>query len=248
MLELAALIADMADPIVVVDVDAVRFIILNRPHARNALTRAMRADFSRILAQANADGTVSALVLTGAGGYFSAGVDLKDRIPGAPPVEPNPGVALRSLSKPIIAAIHGPCVTGALEMALSCTFAIATHAARFADTHCKVGLFPRWGGGALLTTAIGVRRARQMMLTGEFVDAGTALAWGLVNEIMPEDILLDRAAALGRAMAAQAAAQPRSFSLHVQMLASIDVTNGAQAIEQKLLSAFDHPNTHPETV
>ena len=74
---------------------------------------------------ADADPAIDALVLTGAGRCFSGGVDLKDRVPGAPPVEPNPGVALRALAKPVIAAIDGPCITGALEMALSCSFAIA---------------------------------------------------------------------------------------------------------------------------
>lgn len=215
-----------------------RFVVLNRPDARNALTRAMRVEFARLLLEADADAAVGAMVLTGAGGCFSAGVDLKDRVPGAP-VEPNPGVALRRLTKPIAAAIDGPCITGALEMALSCTFALATPAARFADTHCKVGLFPRWGGGALLTSAIGVRRARQMMLTGGFVDAHSALAWGLVNEIVPADILLERAAHLAGAMATQRAARPRSFDLHAEMLRRIDGPRESTVIERELLARYD---------
>ncbi|MGE4430944.1 MAG: enoyl-CoA hydratase-related protein [Sphingobium sp.] len=239
MVDAASLLAGSQAPIAVADGDGVRFVILNRPAARNAMTRAMRADFSAILAAADADPAIAALVLTGAAGIFSSGVDLKDRVPGAPPVEPNPGVALRRLAKPIIAAIDGPCVTGALEMALSCTFAIATPAARFADTHCKVGLFPRWGGGALLTGAIGVRRARQMMLTGDFVDADTALSWGLVNEIVPAGRLLDRAAELARAMADRAREQPLSFRLHEQMLCATDDANPASAIEGRLLARFD---------
>lgn len=241
MPEVTSIVAGSADPIVIANAEGVRFIILNRPAARNALTRAMRADFALILAEADADPRVTALVLTGAGGCFSAGVDLKDRVPGAPPVEPNPGVALRSLSKPIVAAIDGPCVTGALEMALSCAFSIATPEARFADTHCKVGLFPRWGGGAMLTSAIGVRRARQMMLTGNFIDATGALAWGLINEIVSAENLLDRAAELARAMAAQAAAQPRTFALHSEMLRRVDAAGDAGAIERRLLATFDSP-------
>lgn len=239
MADPARLVSDATDPIVVADIDAIRVVILNRPDARNALTRQMRADFARLLADADDDPAVNALVLTGVGGVFSAGVDLKDRIAGAPPVEPNPGVALRGLAKPIVAAIDGPCVTGALEMALSCSFAIATPAARFADTHCKVGLFPRWGGGTLLTGAIGTRRARQMMLTGGFVDAATALAWGLVNEIVAADGLLDRAAALATAMAAQARAQPLSYQLHAGMLRDIETHKSITAIESAALDRFD---------
>jgi enoyl-CoA hydratase len=239
MPDAASLVAGSADPIVVADERGVRFVILNRPDARNALTRTMRADFARLLVESGADDTVSGLVLTGTGGTFSAGVDLKDRIPGAPPVEPNPGVALRSLAKPVVAAIDGACVTGALEMALSCNFAIATPQARFADTHCKVGLFPRWGGGALLTGAIGTRRARQMMLTGGFIDADTALGWGLINEIVPANALLARAATLVGAMAAQARANPLPYRLHAAMLRDIETGTPAAATERAALDDFD---------
>lgn len=241
MPDLATLIAGSTDPIVVADAGEVRFIVLNRPTARNALTRAMRADFAALLAEADANTQVAAIVLTGAGGSFSAGVDLKDRVPGALPVEPNPGIALRSVVKPLVAAIDGACVTGALEMALSCAFAIATPAARFADTHCKVGLFPRWGGAAMLTQAIGVRRARQMMLTGGFIDAQTALSWGLINEIVPPGRLLDRAAELATAMARLAETQPRTFLLHAEMLRSIATAGDAANIERGQLARFDSP-------
>ncbi len=239
MADVAALVAGSTTPIVVADDGEVRFVILNRPEARNALTRAMRADFARLLAEADGDERIAALVLTGAAGVFSAGVDLKDRIAGAPPVEPNPGVALRALDKPIVAAIDGACVTGALEMALSCSFAIATPQARFADTHCKVGLFPRWGGGTLLTAAIGTRRARQMMLTGSFIDADTAFAWGLVNEIVSSDDLFNRAVSLARAMATQASAHPLPYRLHDRMLRAIDAQLPAVAIETAALDLFD---------
>jgi enoyl-CoA hydratase len=239
MPDVADLVAGSPAPIAVADRGEVRFIVLNRPAARNALTRAMRADFAAIVAEAERDDGVAAIVLTGAGGVFSAGVDLKDRVPGAPPVKPNPAEVLRALTKPVVAAIDGPCVTGALEMALSCDFAIATPGARFADTHCKVGLFPRWGGGTLLTGAIGARRARQMMLTGGFVDAEAACAWGLVNEIVPAKDLLDRAAALAAAMAAQARAYPLSYHLHARMLRDIDARAQPDTIERTALAQFD---------
>ncbi|PTR12572.1 MULTISPECIES: enoyl-CoA hydratase-related protein [unclassified Novosphingobium] len=239
MTEIADLLAGSVEPLVIADRGRIRFLVLNRPAARNALTRAMRADFARLLAEADVSADIDALVLTGAGGCFSGGVDLKDRIPGAPPVEPNPGVALRRLAKPTIAAIDGPCITGALEMALSCDIAIATPEARFADTHCKVGLFPRWGGGTLLTSAIGVRRARQMMLTGAMVDASTALAWGLINELIATPQLLDRAAELARAMAERALLQPLSFDLHTTMLDRMAAADAASQIETEMLDRFD---------
>ncbi len=239
MSELSDLLNGAQAPLVVADRNAIRFVVLNRPAARNAMTRAMRADFAGILAEADRDDAVDAVILTGAGGCFSAGVDLKDRVPGAPPVEPNPGAALRALHKPVIAAIDGACVTGALEMALSCAFAIATPAARFADTHCKVGLFPRWGGGAMLSGAIGIRRARQMMLTGDFIDAATAADWGIINEVVPEETLLARASELARTMSASAKAQPLSYRLHSEMLRDFETHSTATAIEHGMLALFD---------
>jgi enoyl-CoA hydratase len=236
------LLGGSTDPLVIADRQRVRYIVLNRPTARNALTRAMRADFAALLAEAEADTAVDALVLTGAGQCFSAGVDLKDRLHGAPPVEPNPGVALRSLTKPAIAAVDGFCITGALEMALSCAFVIASAQAKFADTHCKVGLFPRWGGGKLLTSAIGIRRARQMMLAGTMIDATTALAWGLVNEIVPDERLLDRAGELASAMSDQSRQQPLSYSLHKAMLDAIADMDRSASIERDLLDRFDRHN------
>ena len=233
-------IASTEAPIIVRDEGAVRLILLNRPHARNALTRAMRQEFAQHLAQADADAQISAVVLSGTGGCFSAGVDLKDRIAGAAPIKPNPAQALRSLNKPVIAAIDGYCITGALEMALSCDFAIATPTAQFADTHCRVGLFPRWGGGHLLSSAIGVRRARQMMLAGQMINATTALAWGLINEIQPQYELLPRACALASAMAQQAAAQPLAYHAHKTMLDAIAAGADPVASEAKMLHHFDH--------
>ncbi|HZU64898.1 MAG TPA: enoyl-CoA hydratase-related protein, partial [Novosphingobium sp.] len=150
-----------------------------------------------------------------------------------------PAAALRALTKPVVAAIDGPCITGALEMALSCDIAIATPAARFADTHCQLGLFPRWGGGTLLPSAIGVWRARQMMLTGAPIDAGTALAWGLVNELVPAPGLLARAAELAQAMAQLAGARPQAFALHAELLDTLALPPPARALEADLLARFD---------
>lgn len=239
MPDVAALVGRAREPIVVADDGGIRYLILNRPEARNALTRAMRADFAGLLAAADADDRIEAVVLTGAGGCFSAGVDTKDGMGSEPPVEPNPGAALRRMAKPVIAAIDGPCVTGALEMALSCSLAVATPAARFADTHVRVGLFPRWGGGTLLSNAIGAARARYMMLTGAFVDAQTALAWGIAGEIVPAAALLDRAAELAGAMAANARANPLAYALVARMLDSIDASTPAERIERDLLARFD---------
>ncbi|WP_395647685.1 enoyl-CoA hydratase-related protein [Terricaulis sp.] len=196
------LVAAQTSPLVVVDRGKARIVVFNRPQARNALTRDMRRALAVVLAEADAEESVASLIVTGAGGVFCAGVDIKEsRAEPAAMVRPHPGEALRALSKPVIAAVDGPCITGGLEIALSCSFIIATRRARFADTHAKVGVFPAWGMTALLPRAVGVRRARQMMLTAAPIEAATALDWGLVNELVDPPALLARALQLSAAMA-----------------------------------------------
>src|SRR5258707_536429 len=114
----------------------VRIVTIDRPEARNALTADMRREFAAIMATADADPTVDVVILTATDPAFSAGVDLKERLAGDTPpprVKPNPGEALRAMSTPVICAVNGTCVTGALEIALSATFVIASDRARFAD-------------------------------------------------------------------------------------------------------------------
>ncbi len=96
-------------------------------------------------------------------------------------------------SKPIIGAVNGVAVTGGLELALNCDFLVASERARFADTHARVGVHPLWGLTVLLPQAIGIRRAREMSATGNFIDAATALEWGLVNHVVAHDELLPTA-------------------------------------------------------
>jgi enoyl-CoA hydratase len=101
---------------------------------------------------------------------------------------------------PIIGAINGPTVTGGLELALACDFLIASERARFADTHARVGAMPGGGLTIRLPQVIGLDRARRMSFTGDFIDASTALAWGLVVEVVPHEHLLTRARELAAAV------------------------------------------------
>jgi enoyl-CoA hydratase len=236
---IAELIDASTEPFLSIRQGSSLLLIINRAAARNALTRQMRRDFPALVAAADADESVAAVILTGADPSFSAGVDLKERAAGAqPPITPHPGDVLRAVRKPIIAAVNGACVTGALEMALSCSFIIASSEARFADTHARVGLVPRWGQTALLPSAIGFRRARQMMLTGEFIDAGTALAWGLVNEVVAHDQLIDRCLALGEQIA-RASTSSVSAQLHAsRTTAAVALAAGLDA-ERQALSVWD---------
>ena len=196
MSELAAdvLAAGSDQHLVSIDRDGARILIINRPGARNAMSYDFRVDFAHAMAAAEAEAAVKVVIVTGVNGQFSAGVDLKDHRanPNRPMFRPHPVDAVLAMTKPVIAAVDGYCLTGGLELACASSFIIATDRARFADTHAKVGLFPGWGLSAMLPRAVGVRRARQMSLTGEMIDAARALEWGLINEIVAPERLLTR--------------------------------------------------------
>jgi enoyl-CoA hydratase len=172
--------------------DQVAVVTLNRPARRNALSGVLLTSLRLLLTELDPDPAVRVIVLTGADPAFCAGLDLTEL---GQPESPLSGVAsgpvLPELSKPLIGAINGVAVTGGLELALRCDFLIASERARFADTHARVGIMPGWGLTVELPEAVGLRRAREMSATGNFVGARTAMEWGLVNHVVPHDELLD---------------------------------------------------------
>lgn len=189
----------MTDLVLVDVADRIATITLNRPEARNALNGDLLEGFTRALAAADADDGIDVLVVTGADPAFCAGLDLKavasgdPRLLGTAPTRNMPvhdRGPFGTLSKPVIGAVNGAAITGGFEIALACDFLVASENARFADTHARVGLQPWWGLTVALPQAIGFRRAREMSATGNFVDAQTALDWGLVNHVVPHDELL----------------------------------------------------------
>jgi enoyl-CoA hydratase len=171
-------------------------VTLNRPGARNALNPELIAAVKDAVAALDGREDVSAIILTGADPAFCAGVDLK-HLSSAPPTAN--GLAHASFEPlpphgtPVIGAINGATVTGGLELALACDFLIASERATFADTHARVGVMPGGGMTQRLPQCIGINRARQMSFTGDFIDARRAFEWGLVNEVVPHERLLDRA-------------------------------------------------------
>ena len=167
------------------DDEGVRTITINRPEVKNALTAAMRTTLCELVADADGSADVRAVVITAVDPVFSAGVDFREVATGVPPSSRNPGEALRAMTTPTICAVNGACVTGALELALSCTFVVASERARFADTHARLDVVAAWGLTALLPRAVGVRKAAEMSITGNFVAADEALRLGLVNHVVP---------------------------------------------------------------
>lgn len=196
----------MTEVLETVVADGVATVTLNRPHARNALSRELRREIRSTVARLDADETVGAIVVTGAGSAFCAGVDTREL--GADAVSDiRPSAApFVSSATPLIGAVNGAAYTGGLELALACDFLVASERATFADTHTRLRLMPGWGLTVLLTEAVGARRAREMSLTSSPIDAPTALRWGLVNHVVPHDELLPFTLGIAREIAAHGTA------------------------------------------
>jgi enoyl-CoA hydratase len=181
-------------------------LILNRPDKLNALSTRMRQEIGHAVAALEADPHVHVLILTGTGRAFTAGLDLDEPMADAQTSaaigahEHDPVAALLRFSGPVIGAINGLAITGGLEIALACDMLIAASEARFADTHAKVGLLPGWGGSVRLVHRVGLSRAKELALTGRFLGADEALAWGLVNHVVPAAELQAKAQDLARQM------------------------------------------------
>ena len=215
--------------------DEVALVVLNRPDRRNALNSLLLGGLRASLQSLEERDDVRAIVLTGADPAFCAGLDLGELAegggissgtPDGQPVPPDMGT-------PLIGAVNGAAVTGGLEIALACDFLVASERATFADTHARVGLLPGWGLSVELPRAVGVRRARQMSFTGNYVDAAQALAWGLVNEVVPHGELVDRA--LGLARDVTTVPQPAVAAMKRLYWATHAVTAGdAVVVEQEV--------------
>jgi len=180
--------------------DGVCTVTLNRPDARNAMNSELQRALADALAATEAGTDADVVIVTGADPAFCAGLDLRElgstgaNLRGGE--HPNPFTVLWTMSKPVLGAVNGAAVTGGFELALGCDFLIASDRARFGDTHARVGVTPGGGMSVSLPQAVGLRRAKEMSLTGNFVTADEALALRLVNRVVPHDELLPTTRAL----------------------------------------------------
>lgn len=196
------------DPLLVDVADGVATVTLNRPQAMNALSRGLRAALVDTFRRLAADDAVEVVILTGSGRAFTAGLDLKElggesgaatdtesAVAGGDVV-----AAVQRCGKPVIGAINGFAITGGFELALACDVLIAARGARFADTHARVGIMPGWGLSQKLSRTIGIYRAKELSLTGNYLSAEQAEAWGLVNRVVEPEELLPTCRALAQDM------------------------------------------------
>ena len=184
----------MSDVVLYEVSERIATITLNRPEARNALSSEVLRMLPERLGEADASDDVDVVILTGSDPAFCAGLDLKELGStggnlGATGADGRPnrdGVRgpFPATTKPLIGAVNGVAITGGFELALNCDFLVASEFAKFGDTHSRVGVMPGWGLTVLLPQAIGVRRAREMSFTGNFLLAEEALQFGLVNHVV----------------------------------------------------------------
>jgi enoyl-CoA hydratase len=224
--------------------ERVRTVTLNRPEARNALNSELQRASAGALADAEADDDVDVVILTGADPAFCAGLDLRELGSTAANLvgsadEPivSPFTVLWAMTKPVIGAINGPTVTGGFELALACDFLIASERATFADTHARVGVTPGGGMSVFLPQSVGLRKAKEISLTGNFVGAAEALRLGLVNHVVPHDALLPTARRLAGDIAGNDQVAVRNLKRLYDRGSKLSVGD-AIALEQEVFRAF----------
>jgi enoyl-CoA hydratase len=187
--------------------DRVATVTVNRPDKLNALNSGILRELGVLLDELSSRADVGAVIFTGAGRAFVAGADISGLAmakPGELERFARSGQLLfrriEQSAKPVIAAVNGFALGGGFELALACHVRIASSAATFGLPEVKLGLLPGYGGTQRLPRLIGRGRALQLILTGQSIDAAEALRLGVVNAVVPGDVLMDTARDMARAM------------------------------------------------
>ncbi len=190
----------MSEQAVLVDVsDGIMTVTLNRPEAKNAANRALAVGVAEAMDRLDSDDDIRVAIITGAGGTFCSGMDLKAFVTGELPMVEGRGFAgltERGPRKPLIAAVEGFALAGGLELAISCDLIVAADNARFGIPEVKRGLAAAAGGLMRLPRQIPQRIAMELALTGDFIDAGRAAELGLINQVVEAGTALEAAKAL----------------------------------------------------
>jgi enoyl-CoA hydratase len=191
---------------------AIALVTVNRPAVRNALNAQTVRELGMAFGQAKDDAEVRVVILTGAGDKaFVAGADINELATQSPVAGKEFSLAgqavfdsIENLGKPVIAAVNGFALGGGCELAMACSFRIASENAQLGQPEVKLGIIPGYGGSQRLPRLVGKGRAMQILLTGELVPAADALRIGLVNQVVPQGELLATAEAFAKKIIANA--------------------------------------------
>lgn len=219
---------------VAIGADRVGVITLNRPEVRNAMNTTMMAEIRDLFAGFYVDPDQAAcLILTGAPGGFCSGADLRERKGMSDAAWRRQHAVVEQMVRaihdcpiPIVAAVNGAAYAGGMEIALASDFIYAAQSARFALTEVTLGILPGAAGTQNLPRAVGVRRAKELILTGTPFTAAEAYEWGMVNKVVPDDKLMEEAAAVARRIAENAPVSVRQAKKAIDKATELDRSSG----------------------
>jgi enoyl-CoA hydratase/carnithine racemase len=232
----------MGQPVVLLSKEnGIATVTLNRPEKLNAFNREMRSAFCRMMQELRSDRDAGVVIITGAGRAFCAGLDLKEMSAESLRESGNATFisVVEDMDAPTIAAVNGYAITGGLELALACDMIVAVDHAQFADTHARVGVMPGGGMGARLPRAVGIRKAKELSLTGNYLSAQEAERLGLVNRVVPKDQLMKTATELAGQILSADQTVVRQMKRLIDLATRAPLGEGLR-IEQDFSRAFTH--------
>lgn len=219
----------------------VGLIMLNRPEVRNAINPAMRDELDHAFSGLEKDSDVRVVIITGGAKVFAAGADIAAMVDKTA-MEQFSRASLWDLSfkmeqsrKPVIAAVAGFCLGGGCELAMACDVRIAAESAKFGQAEINIGILPGGGGTVRLTRLVGLGKAKELVLTGQMIDAREALRINLVNKVVPDDRLMDEAMEMARQMSKHSPVALGLAKYAVQNAAEADL-HTARTIENTCFS------------
>lgn len=235
---------DYTDLIVLSPAPHVQQITLDRPKAYNALCTNLLHELADALNKATDDASVRAVVLTGGPAVFAAGADIKEMAAHTATTvkeDNRPGywATVQNFTKPIIAAVNGFCLGGGNELAMHADIIIAGHNAQFGQPEVNLGIIPGAGGTQRLLRAVGKSRAMQMILADERIMAQEALQYGLVSEVVPAELCVERAVKLATRIASKPPLAVQRAKQSILQAYELPLADGLRFERENFCALFD---------
>jgi len=228
--------------------EGIAIMTLNRPNVLNALCRDLLKEFEAASHSLKGDASVAGVIVTGSGTSFCAGADIAEIEVLSPEEAADFSryaqevlAGLESLGKPVIAAVNGHAIGGGLEVALACDFIIAADTASFAFPEIRLGIIPGFGGTQRLSRLVGKAMAKELIFTGNRIDADEAFRIGLANRIVPAQRLMDEALALMTGICARGMLSLRLAKEIIDAGYDIDLKSACQMERDAFALCFTAP-------
>lgn len=235
-------------PLVLSEVQGpVALVTLNRPKALNALSEELILRLLERLEGFDRDPQIRAMVVTGGRRVFAAGADIREMASATAEAMASKDSLARwdrfaKISKPLLAAVNGYALGGGCELAMACDLIIAGEDAVFGQPEIQLGIMPGAGATQRLLEAVGKSRALEMLWTGKRLSAAQALAWGLVNRVVPADRVVEEALRLAREVAAMPPASAREIKASVHAGLELGLAEGLRQERRRFYSLFGTPD------